>query len=137
LGSSSTSGWLSKRRRADPLALVRHLPCLARRRRSWPAARAEVALASMATARPDLDPTGHASLVRGSVGHRCGVLADVGGGSMNPARHSGILANRGLRSIPGGRSDVTLALARASAPMAAPQSSMILVQPRWGPCSLR
>jgi hypothetical protein len=86
----------------------------------------------MATARPDLDPTGHASLVSGSVGHRCGVLADTGGGSMNPALHSGVLANRELRSIPGGHSDVTLALARASAPMAAPQSSMILVAASTG-----
>src|SRR6185436_10332156 len=40
---------------------------------------------------------------------------------MKPAPHSGVLANRGLRSIPGGRSGVTLALA-----CAAPQSSMIL-----------
>nr|CAB3447840.1 unnamed protein product [Digitaria exilis] len=61
------------------------------------------------------------SVVRGSVGHRCGVFAGGGGGIMNPESHWGVLANRGLRSIPGGRSGVTLALA-----CAAPQSSMIL-----------
>jgi hypothetical protein len=38
----------------------RHLPCLARWRSSRPVARAEVGPASMATARPDLNPTGHA-----------------------------------------------------------------------------
>jgi hypothetical protein len=65
------------------------------------------------------------SLVRGNVGHRCGVLAADAAGSMNPGPHSGVLANLWLRSIPGGRSGMTRALACASH-TAAPHSSMIL-----------